>query len=196
MLENGMVWKTVDPSNRDNQFVESRQDQRDEITEAWAFPKSMLGASNDVNRAIAEANRATFAENLVVPRLDAWRDMLNTNFLPLFGPTADGIEFDYISPVPADKLLEAQVEQALALAVRNLVQAGYDGEAVAEWADLPEMEWERPTVATSTAGGNSDGGDAADPDDPTPEPDGTVPAAAFRKRLATNGHHVASWGAL
>jgi HK97 family phage portal protein len=198
MLENGMAWKTVDPSNRDNQFVESRQDQRDEITEGWAFPKSMLGASNDVNRAVAEANRATFAENLVVPRLDAWRDMLNTNYLPLFGPTADGIEFDYVSPVPADKLLEAQVNQALSVAVRNLVQVGYDGDAVAEWADLPEMTWERPAVATAPENGSPDdqetAADAADPD--APEPNGAVPAAAFRKRLATNGHPVPSWGAL
>jgi len=197
MLENGMTWRTVDPSNRDNQFVESRQDQRDEITEGWAFPKSMLGASNDVNRAVAEANRATFAENLVVPRLDAWKDMLNTNYLPLFGPTADGVEFDYVSPVPADKLLEAQVNQAIAMALRNLVQAGFDGTAAAEFLGLPQMAWERPAVATSTANGNPDdetAAQAADPDDPTP--DAAVPAAAFRKRLATNGHAVKSWGAL
>lgn len=196
MLENGMVWKTVDPSNRDNQFVESRQDQRDEITEAWAFPKSMLGASNDVNRAVAEANRATFAENLVVPRLDAWRDMLNTNYLPLFGPTAQGTEFDYVSPVPADKLLQAQVDEAISMAVRNLTQSGYDGDAVATWADLPDLEWERPAVTTSTPNGSPDDAEtaAADPDDPTP--DAAVPAAAFRKKLATNGHAVASWGAL
>lgn len=199
MLENGMVWKTVDPSNRDNQFVESRQDQRDEITEGWAFPKSMLGASNDVNRAIAEANRATFAENLIVGRLDAWKDMLNTNYLSLFGPTGDGVEFDYVSPVPADKLLEAQVQQAISVAVRNLTQAGYDGAAVAEWAELPEdMGWQRPSVSTSTVNGNPDDdqttAQAADPDDPTP--DAPVPAAAFRKRVATNGHTVPSWGAL
>lgn len=193
MLENGMTWKTVDPSNRDNQFVESRQDQRDEITEGWAFPKSMLGASNDVNRAVAEANRAQFAENLVVPRLDAWRDMLNHNFLPLFGSTAQGIEWDYVNPVPADKLLEAQVNQALGMAMYNAQRAGYDGNDILNWLGLPEMTWEAP--APPVAPGAVDESLAGDDQDQA-DPNGQVPAAAFRKRLATNGHKVSSWGAL
>lgn len=193
MLEQGMKWVTVDQSNRDMQFIELRQDARDEITEAWAYPKSMLGASNDVNRAVAEANRATFAENLVVPRLDAWRDMLNHNYLPLFGVTAQGLEFDYDNPVPEDKLLTAQVNQAASQALLNAVNAGYDGAAILEWLGLPAMQWERPTVTTSTAAPAPDDDQTAaqrDPDDPTPD----VPAAAFRKRLATNGHHLAGWG--
>jgi hypothetical protein len=183
----------VDPSNRDNQFVESRQDQRDEITEGWAFPKSMLGASNDVNRAVAEANRAQFAENLVVPRLDAWRDMLNHNFLPLFGSTAQGIEWDYVNPVPADKLLEAQVNQALGMAMYNAQRAGYDGNDILNWLGLPEMTWEAP--APPVAPGAADEPLAGDDQDQA-DPNGQVPAAAFRKRLATNGHKVSSWGAL
>lgn len=190
MLENGMTWKTVDPSNRDNQFVESRQDQRDEITEGWAFPKSMLGASNDVNRAIAEANRASFAETLTVPRLDAWRDMLNFNYLPLFGATAQGLEWDYVNPVPADKLLEAQVNEAVSSALLNAVNAGYDGAAILEWLGLPEMAWQRPSVTTSTPAVTTD--QQQNPDD---QPGDTVPAAAFRKAL-TNGHAPAGWGAL
>lgn len=190
MLEQGMKWVTVDPSNRDMQFTETRQDQRDEITEAWAYPKSMLGASNDVNRAIAEANRATFAENLVVPRLDAWRDMFNTNYLPMFGATAQGLEFDYDNPVPEDKLLTAQIDEAVSNALRNAVAAGFDGAAILEWLNLPAMDWSKPVAPTpaSPRAGRQQDGDGQD------QPGDTPPAAAFRKGLATNGHAVAGWG--
>jgi len=191
MLENGMTWKTVDPSNRDNQFVENRQDQRDEITEGWAFPKSMLGASNDVNRAIAEANRASFAENLVVPRLDAWRDMLNHNFLPMFGNTAQGLEFDYVNPVPADKLLDAQVNAALGTAMAAAISSGFDGNDVLNWLGLPEMTWEAPAAPVVMPPGQPPTG----VDQDQPQPGAPVPAAGFRKPV-TNGHALSSWGAL
>lgn len=199
ILENGMQWTAVGANQRDMQFVEQRQDNRDEITEAWAFPKSMLGASDDVNRAIAEANRATFAEQLIVPELDAWKDMYNHDYLPLFGATAGGLEFDYVNPVPEDKLLQAQVNQAVSYALKLAIDAGVDAHDVMEWLGLPKMGYNAPVMPTPTSlpPGTTppDGGPAEAKPPRQPWEDDGPGARNASRRVLTNGHRV-SWGAL
>jgi hypothetical protein len=62
----------------------------------------MLGLSEEVNRATAQAAEYVFGKWLIVPRLERIKQALNDEFLPLFGPTTKGLEFDYESPVDDD----------------------------------------------------------------------------------------------
>lgn len=146
ILEHG-VWKDRKYSQRDMQFVELRHVGQEIIREAFGFPKPMLGTVDDVNRANAEAGEVMFARWLVVPDLEAVKDALNNQLLPLFGTAARGLEFDFENPVPEDRELTARELTAKADAARTLVDAGFSPEAVLSAVGLPEI------AAAPAAGG-------------------------------------------
>lgn len=140
-------------SQKDMQFTELRTLTRDSIMEAFRVHKIMMGIVDDVNRAQAEVGRAVFAESQQVPRLERLKGALNGEYLPKFGVTAGGLEFDYENPVPpstedvrADFLANAQAALAY-------VQAGYDGMSVVEALNLPDsLVWrgQVPTVQSAS----------------------------------------------
>jgi phage portal protein BeeE len=132
------------------QFTELREVSREVIREAFHFPKSMLGAVDDVNRANAESGEVAFARWLIVPRLERIKQALNVNFLPMFGTAGQGLEFDYIDPTPADRELEIKELSARAEAARELVTAGFAPDDVLSAVGLPEMRFQ-PPVATREA---------------------------------------------
>ncbi|WP_055696497.1 phage portal protein [Streptomyces silaceus] len=139
VLENGLKWVDRKYSMRDMQFTELRSVNREIIREAFGFPKPMLGATDDVNRANAEAAAYVFARWLIQPRLERVREMLNTRLLPLYGATARGLEFDFVSPVPEDKEAEATILGQRAQAAATLQTAGFSPADVLSTVDLPEM---------------------------------------------------------
>lgn len=128
-------------TQRDMQFVESRNFTKQSILDAYGFPKFGLGDVEDVNRASAEASMAMMAQTLNVPRLERWKGALNNDFLPQFGATAKGLEFDYDSPVPPDQELENATLTAKATAVVALVQVGFDSDEACDTVGLPRMSW-------------------------------------------------------
>lgn len=138
ILENGK-WVSNSFSQKDMQFVELQDVSRDKVREAYRVHKHMLGQSDDVNRANADAADYTFAKRLIVGRLERWRGMLNTQFLPRFGATGQGVHFDYCNPVPEDQELENSTLTAKAGAFKTLIDAGVDPAAAAQACDLPPM---------------------------------------------------------
>jgi HK97 family phage portal protein len=126
-------------TQRDMQFVESRNLTKQSILDAYGFPKFGLGDVDDVNRASAEASLALIAQTLTVPRLERWKGALNNDFLPQFGTTATGLEFDYDSPVPPDQELDNATLTAKVQAVVALVTAGFDADEACDTCDLPRM---------------------------------------------------------
>ncbi|MFI6530507.1 phage portal protein [Streptomyces uncialis] len=139
VLENGLKWVDRKYSMRDMQFTELRGVNREIIREALGFPKPMLGATDDVNRANAEAAGFVFARWLIQPRLERVREILNTRLLPLYGATARGLEFDFVSPVPEDKEADADVLVKRTQAAAALRAAGFSPEDVLSAVDLPAM---------------------------------------------------------
>jgi phage portal protein BeeE len=138
ILEQGK-WVDRKYSMRDMQFTELRDVSREVIREAFGFPKPMLGTVEDVNRANAEAAEVVFARWLVVPRLERIKQALNNDFLPMFGTTGQGVEFDYCSPVPEDREADAADLTAKANAASQLVAAGYDPRDVLAVVGLADM---------------------------------------------------------
>lgn len=169
ILENGASF-VPSMSHKDMEFAELLNTSRDVIREAYSMPKSMLGVSDDVNRANAEAADASFGTWGLVPRLDRIKDALNTRFLPLFGPSGFGtgtpdVEFDYDTPVPPDAETE---RKNMTAAVNNyvaLLKAGVDPDDASELLDLPTMRVAAPVqVATEPRTGAA--GSPGNPDDP------------------------------
>lgn len=139
-LEEG-DWVDVKPmSIADMQFVETANLNRDTIFLAYGISGFAVGVIDDVNRATADAAKAWFGETLTVPRLDRWRAMLNSDFLPQFpGYVPNDLSFVYSNPVPADREAN-RVDKVAAVDMYDvLIRAGVDPAQAAEVAGLPVM---------------------------------------------------------
>lgn len=140
VLEHG-VWKELGFNVKDLQVPELREADRDEILEAYGFPRSMLGIDESANKAVAQTAEYIFAKWLTVPRLERIRGALNNDLLPLYGGTADDLEFDFDSPVPQDEAAENEARDSKVAAYKVLVvDCGVDPKDAAEVVGLPVME--------------------------------------------------------
>lgn len=140
ILEAGK-WVDRKYTNRDMQFAELRGLTSEIIREAFGFPKPLLGSVDDVNRANAEAGEVVFARWCVVPRLDRIKQALNNDFLPLFGTTTQGLEFDYENPVPDDRTADNEERVSKANATATLINTGFDSDDVCLAMGLPLMRF-------------------------------------------------------
>ncbi|MFE7754314.1 phage portal protein [Streptomyces sp. NPDC057429] len=139
ILEHGK-WIDRKLSQRDMQFVELRSVSRAVLREAYGISAFALGEVTDINRATAEASKAWFADQLTVPRLERIKAALNFDLLPLFGATAQGLEFDYENPAPADPEAEAAQLTAKVNAATSLINAGLSSASVLSALGLPAIE--------------------------------------------------------
>lgn len=131
-LELGATFTAVDQSLADMQMVEQRQDNRDTILEGIATSKVMLGVTDDVNRANGEGAEYVQAKWRSLPALEDLRDVLNYQYLPLFGETGRGVEFDFEDPVPADEAADAAKLVASARALQMVIASGFEPEDAAK----------------------------------------------------------------
>ncbi|MEU2730108.1 phage portal protein [Streptomyces griseoviridis] len=142
IIEHGAKWADRTISQRDMQFVELRGATRDAIREVYGISKTAIGDFEDINRAAAVAAKAWFAEQQTVPRLERIKAALNFELLPMFGATANDLEWDYENPVPPDAETEALTLTAKSNAAQSLVSAGYDPPAVASAVGLPDLPFD------------------------------------------------------
>lgn len=153
-------------TQKDMQFVETRGFTKQALLDAYGMPKFGIGDVDDVNRATAEASKAWFAESLTIPRLERIKQALNSDFLPMFGTTGQGLEFDYCDPVPMDMEAENATLTARVNAAVALIGTGrVDPASVAEAFELPDsIVWKepepQPTPALPGQGGDPNGAPA------------------------------------
>jgi hypothetical protein len=143
VLEEG-EFTPLSHTQRDMQFVESKQLTRDAIFDAYGFPKFGLGDVDDVNRASATALKAFMAETLTIPRLEDWKALLNGQYLPMFGRAWQGYEFHYRNPVPADAESDRTDLKFRAEAFAILVREGVDPAQASEVCSLPPLTVTKP----------------------------------------------------
>jgi phage portal protein BeeE len=194
VLDGGAAWIPNSHSPKDMDFSNLRGGMRDTIRESLGMHKVMTGVTEDVNRANAQTGEEVFSSWKVKPRLDRWSDVLNYQFLPLFGATAAGRELDYVYPMPQNREQDALELTSKSAAAEVLVSAGYDPADVLEVVGLPAMRVaERATqlpalppawvpAAPAAPGGGGDPGDAA--------------AAALARLRASAAWGSPAWGAL
>ncbi|MGW2720844.1 phage portal protein [Streptomyces sp. NPDC001492] len=177
VLEQGAEWVPNAHTIRDMDFGNLRGMSRDVIREAFTIHKAILGTSDDVNRANAVTAQEHFESFLLTDRLDRWRDALDCSYLPLFGSTGEGVEFDYEDPVTSNREADALELKSKAQAAQMLVSANFDPHDVLETVGLPDMGVVERSVQEPAAPPSW----LAEP--PQPEPDGDEAAEAALKAL-------------
>jgi len=145
VLEN-MTWTQNSFSLRDLQLAELDGLSRDKVLAAFGMPKSMIGVVEDVNRANAEAGEYLFQADMVKPRANNWKSMLNHQLLPLFDPSGT-LELDFDDPVPENSEANVAELKTKADVLTELVAAGFDSAEVLEFIDWPDLKYTKPEVS-------------------------------------------------
>lgn len=100
LLERGK-WVERKTTQREMQFSQGRLLTRDIIIGAFGVPKSVIGITDDINRATAEAGELVFGRWVLRPRLRRIRGATNARLVkPHYG---DNLFLDFVDPVPQDK---------------------------------------------------------------------------------------------
>ena len=119
VLERGKWVDRKGSTQRDMQFEQLRRLNRDTILGAFGVPSSIMGITESVNRANAEAGEVQFARWVLRPRLVRIKSALNEFLVPLFGTD---LEFDFIDPTPENRefnLTEATTAFTAGLLTKN-----------------------------------------------------------------------------
>jgi len=138
VLEQGK-WVERKYSMRDMHFPELAELSREDIREAFGYPKGMTGATEDVNKAVADANERMFGRYLLRPRLTKVRSGL-AELLKRFGETGTNLEFDFDDPVPEDREADSKDRITKAQALKLFTEAGADWDDALEVLGLPQMK--------------------------------------------------------
>ena len=99
----GGKWKvdTTTPTMREMEFKEQRRVMRDDILATFNVPKTVIGLTEDVNRANAEATTRAFVERAIVPRMRKFVMCLNEFYLRNWDKSGS-LFFDFDDPTPED----------------------------------------------------------------------------------------------
>lgn len=146
VLEQG-TWKDRNMSQRDMQFVQLRGLAREVIREAFGIHGHILGISQDVNKANADAGEISFARWDVRTRVNRFKQALNSRLLPMFDAT--DLEFEPDRVVPDDREADDRERNSKATAAAALVAQGFDPAGTLAAFGLPEI----PFIGKADAGG-------------------------------------------
>lgn len=105
ILEQGLKYQIISQSNHDMQFLEQQQWTRDKLMAMFRNTKMILGITEDVNRANAEAGEMVWIKHTIKPILCSLVEYLNEFYVPMFG---DDIFFDFVDPSPESVELKIQ----------------------------------------------------------------------------------------
>ncbi len=162
VLEGNLKYTLVGQSARDMQFNDGRKDIRDEILAIFRVPKTILGISEDVNFASAQATEYVFGKYVIKPKMKFFVTKLNEFYLPLFNLDPTQWRFTFTDPVPEN------IEQQIALresAIKNYYMR--PNEARAEIGLKPVEGGEEiyiPTLYTPMSNSQIDEGPAPEAD--------------------------------
>ena len=102
ILERGK-WVDAKITQHDMQFEQLRRFERDQILGAFGMPLPIMGITESVNRANAEAAHYMYATWLIRPRLMRIRAALNSKLLKLY-PDGENLMFDFVEQTPENRV--------------------------------------------------------------------------------------------
>ena len=102
ILERGK-WVDAKITQHDMQFEQLRRFERDQILGAFGMPLPIMGITESVNRANAEAAHYMYATWLIRPRLMRIRAALNSKLLKLY-PDGENLMFDFVDQTPENRV--------------------------------------------------------------------------------------------
>lgn len=138
VLEQGK-WVDRKYTMRDMMFPELAALSSEEIREAFGYPKGMTGATEDVNKAVADANERMFGRYLLRPRLEKIKSAVDNQLLPMFGETGKSLEYDYEDPVPEDREADSKDRITKAQSLKLFREAGMSWDGALEVVGLPQV---------------------------------------------------------
>jgi len=100
IMEGGLKFTPLNPTMREMQFDNSRKTIRDEILAIFRVPKVILGITEDVNFAAAQATEYVFGKYVIKPKMVFFVSKLNEYYLPLFNLDPYEYRFAFTDPVP------------------------------------------------------------------------------------------------
>lgn len=100
ILENGLKYQPMALSNRDLNFLEGMNYNRDMILAIFGVPKSLLGMDESMSRANAEAAEYAFSKNKVRPKMLRLTARITEDLAIQFG---ENLLVSFTDPVPDDK---------------------------------------------------------------------------------------------
>jgi HK97 family phage portal protein len=101
IMEAGLDAKPLQLSQKDMDFINQLNWTRDKILGIFRVPRTVLGITDDVNRANAEATDYVFIKRNIYPKIKRIVEQLNEFFLPMF-PDGDQLLLDFANPIPED----------------------------------------------------------------------------------------------
>lgn len=132
VLPKGVKFNPLGWTQKDMDFVEMSRMTRDKIMAGFRVPKTILGLTEDVNRANAEASNYVFALRTIKPQMQRIVSYLNEFLVPRYG---DNLYLDFEDPVPENRELELQENE------KALVGQGYASvNEIREKEGLPPIE--------------------------------------------------------
>jgi HK97 family phage portal protein len=127
-------------SPKDMEFKELRTLSRDQILEGVRVHRHMLGASDDVNLANAQAAQQSFDSTKTEPYLRKWKGFADRVFRPKFGQPGTLVELCYRSPIKEDAAEErADTTSRVDNAVKLIALDRFDDTEVLEAFGLPAL---------------------------------------------------------
>lgn len=102
ILSGGVTWKETSTNQSEMQFADQKILNRDEILAIFQVPKTVLGLTDNVNRATADASIYVFNLFTVKELMQNIVDTLNEFLLPDFDEQGT-LYFDFDSPVKEDR---------------------------------------------------------------------------------------------
>lgn len=100
ILSGGLKPETIAMSNKDAEFIKQQEWLRDKIMSIFGNNRAVLGITDDVNRANAEATILAWKRTTVKSEMKSITDTLNEFFVPRFGTN---LIIGFKDPVPEDR---------------------------------------------------------------------------------------------
>ena len=100
-LGGGFKMDKVSSGGKELDFAEQSKVMRDDILAVFKVPKTVLGLTDDVNRANAEATTRAYMERVVTPRMRKMVGTLTEFYIPMWNDSATYF-FDFVDPSPED----------------------------------------------------------------------------------------------
>ena len=100
-LGNGLKMDQISTAPKELDFIEQQKLMRDDVLAVFKVPKTILGLTDDVNKANADATTLAFMERVVTPRMIKFVGTLTEILLPMFTDNAN-LFLDFTDPSPQD----------------------------------------------------------------------------------------------
>lgn len=132
----GVNWIQASATQRDMEFLASRQATKEEIFNAFA-PGLVGMLDKNATEANAKSAKATFAEYGLWPMLDATAQKITNDILPAYG---DELRAEFDDPRVSDRAMELSEQQAAekVMTIDELREAYYSLPPIAEVSEQPD----------------------------------------------------------